>query len=163
MKSCLLLSNTATNGSVQSRLWGFCCLDRKEFVIERIQTDPAFFNYHLPAVKHFLIYGVLPEIIGKYYTRKPVADSSGIVPVTTPSTEPSTNHSTLEDDRESDDVSTLWCYCSQPSFGDMIMCDNDKCTIKWFHFECLRIRCAPKGKWYCPLCCKLSKFSRKKS
>lgn len=51
---------------------------------------------------------------------------------------------------------------ADPSFGDMIMCDNDKCTIKWFHFECLRIRCIPKGKWYCPSCCKLSKFSRKK-
>ena len=22
------------------------------------------------------------------------------------------------------------------SFGDMVMCDHDKCTIKWFHFDC---------------------------
>ena len=25
---------------------------------------------------------------------------------------------------------------NEPSFGDMVMCDHDKCTIKWFHFEC---------------------------
>ena len=24
---------------------------------------------------------------------------------------------------------------NEPSFGDMVMCD-DKCTIKWFHFDC---------------------------
>ncbi len=43
----------------------------------------------------------------------------------------------------------------------MVQCDNDKCTIQWFHFDCLRIRCPPKGKWYCPSCRKLPKFSMK--
>ena len=46
---------------------------------------------------------------------------------------------------ESEDMSKLWCYCNEPSFGEMIQCDNEKYTIKWFHFDCLRIRCPMKG------------------
>ena len=37
-----------------------------------------------------------------------------------------------------------------------------KCSISWFHFDCLRIRTPPKGKWYCPSCRKLKKFNRQK-
>ena len=38
------------------------------------------------------------------------------------------------------DLAKLWCYCNEPSFGEMIMCNNEKCLIRWFHFDCLRIR-----------------------
>ena len=63
---------------------------------------------------------------------------------------------------ESEDMSKLWWYCNEPSFGEMILCDNEKCTIKWNHFDYLRIRCPSKAKCYCPSCCKLSKFCKKK-
>lgn len=89
----------------------------------------------LADVKHFFIYGVLPEIVGKWYTRKPVAEIDGTVslPIST------------EDEAENaeEDSSKLWCYCNQPSFGNMILCDNKMCIIKWFHFDRLRIR-SPK-------------------
>lgn len=45
-----------------------------------------------------------------------------------------------------------YCLCKQVSFGDMIGCDNDKCTVEWFHFGCVQLKSKPKGKWYCPLC-----------
>ncbi|GMT18754.1 hypothetical protein PFISCL1PPCAC_10051, partial [Pristionchus fissidentatus] len=45
-----------------------------------------------------------------------------------------------------------YCVCHRISFGDMIGCDNEKCTIEWFHFECINIKVKPKGKWYCPDC-----------
>ncbi|TKR64564.1 hypothetical protein L596_025074 [Steinernema carpocapsae] len=46
-----------------------------------------------------------------------------------------------------------YCTCNRISFGDMIGCDNDKCTIEWFHFECVNLKTKPKGKkWYCPDC-----------
>lgn len=45
-----------------------------------------------------------------------------------------------------------YCLCRQVSFGEMIGCDNDKCSIEWFHFECVQLKVKPKGKWYCPLC-----------
>ncbi len=31
----------------------------------------------------------------------------------------------------------------------MIKCDNEKCTIEWFHFKCVGLNSFPKGKWYC--------------
>lgn len=52
-----------------------------------------------------------------------------------------------------------YCFCRQVSFGDMIGCDNDDCSIEWFHFECLGITVLPKGKWYCPDC--LPSFKKK--
>ena len=69
---------------------------------------------------------------------------------------------TNEEEDDLDDESRLWCYCEQPSFGQMIQCDNKKCSILWFHFEYLRIRTPPKGKWYCLNCHKLSKFNKSK-
>ena len=38
-----------------------------------------FFQEKLEAVQRYFVYGVLPEIIGKWYTRKPVANSEGVV------------------------------------------------------------------------------------
>jgi len=46
----------------------------------------------------------------------------------------------------------VYCLCQQVSFGEMIGCDNDKCSIEWFHFECVSLKSKPKGKWYCPDC-----------
>lgn len=45
-----------------------------------------------------------------------------------------------------------YCLCEQVSYGEMICCDNDKCTIEWFHFSCVDLHHKPKGKWYCPKC-----------
>ena len=43
-------------------------------IVERIEADPEFINSIIDAVQHFFIYGVLLEIVGKWYTRKPIAD-----------------------------------------------------------------------------------------
>lgn len=40
----------------------------------------------------------------------------------------------------------------QPSYGEMIGCDNDNCTIKWFHLRCVGLDSIPEGTWYCPIC-----------
>ncbi|XP_016360691.1 inhibitor of growth protein 1-like [Sinocyclocheilus anshuiensis] len=45
-----------------------------------------------------------------------------------------------------------YCLCEQVSYGEMIGCDNDECTIEWFHFSCVGLHHKPKGKWYCPKC-----------
>ncbi|GMR41802.1 hypothetical protein PMAYCL1PPCAC_11997, partial [Pristionchus mayeri] len=45
-----------------------------------------------------------------------------------------------------------YCHCNRISFGEMVGCDNEKCAIEWFHFECINIKVKPKGKWYCPDC-----------
>jgi len=49
------------------------------------------------------------------------------------------------------DYGKSWYYCDQPSFGTIIGCDNTKCTVQWFHCDCLRMRCPSQGKkGYCP-------------
>ena len=40
-----------------------------------------------------------------------------------------------------------WCFCGQVEFGKIILCDNAKCHIKWFHYSCINVKVAPKGKW----------------
>jgi len=35
----------------------------------------------------------------------------------------------------------------------MICCDNDVCTVEWFHFSYVSVSKKPKGKWFCPKCC----------
>lgn len=47
-----------------------------------------------------------------------------------------------------------YCYCQRVSFGDMIACDNDSCTIEWFHLACAGLPPGfqPKGNWYCKEC-----------
>ncbi|CAB3403246.1 unnamed protein product [Caenorhabditis bovis] len=46
----------------------------------------------------------------------------------------------------------LYCICNKISYGDMVGCDNSKCVLEWFHFECIGLTSKPKGKWYCPEC-----------
>ena len=45
-----------------------------------------------------------------------------------------------------------YCLCNQVSYGEMICCDSPECPIEWFHYGCVGITEAPKGKWYCPQC-----------
>ena len=55
-----------------------------------------------------------------------------------------------------------YCLCNQVSYGEMICCDNPNCAIEWFHYGCVGITEAPKGKWYCPQCiAQMKKKSRK--
>jgi len=49
-----------------------------------------------------------------------------------------------------------YCVCNQVSFGNMIACEYEGCAIEWFHYECVGITEAPKGKWYCNECSKSS-------
>lgn len=64
---------------------------------------------------------------------------------------------TCIDDHEQEET---WCYCKQVQSGEMVGCDNKDCFIEWFHFPCVGISRAPKGKWYCPDCRKLPQFKR---
>lgn len=45
-----------------------------------------------------------------------------------------------------------WCVCRKSSFGRMIACDSDKCSIVWYHMPCIGMKIAPKNKWMCSKC-----------
>ncbi|GMM38171.1 histone acetyltransferase [Saccharomycopsis crataegensis] len=57
---------------------------------------------------------------------------------------------------------TLYCFCRQVSFGEMIACDNNKCRYEWFHYKCVGLTAEPTGKWYCPDCAKKMEKKKKK-
>ena len=61
-----------------------CNAQHSDFVVwtkntERIEKNETFIEKKVLNTKKFFIYDVLPEIVGKWYTWAPVADSSGIV------------------------------------------------------------------------------------
>ena len=101
--------------------------------IERLNPEKSLITEALEKAKHFFKLCILPELTGKWFTRK--RDLSVIqVP--------------QDDDRDEGN----WCYCNESKGGDMIGCDNANCTIKWFHLSCLDMTEAPSGKWMCPTC-----------
>lgn len=51
-----------------------------------------------------------------------------------------------------DDEETTYCICQQPSFGEMVACDNPNCQYEWFHWECVGLTEPPTGTWFCPTC-----------
>lgn len=102
--------------------------------IERIKPDPNLLQPALQKAEQFFKLSILPEIVGKWFTRShiplPPAQVSDID----------------EEDRG------VWCYCQESKGGDMIGCDNKSCPIKWFHLICLSMKAVPTGKWLCPTC-----------
>jgi hypothetical protein len=55
-------------------------------------------------------------------------------------------------DKQRNPDEPTYCLCKQFSHGKMIACDNNACSIEWFHFPCVGLKRKPRGKWYCPNC-----------
>ncbi|XP_038045000.1 uncharacterized protein LOC119725695 isoform X1 [Patiria miniata] len=114
-----------------------CSVDYADFVlwtntdvhIERVEPDANMWDEILEKSREFFYKAVLPELMGKFYTRIPSVHDK-----------PPATH----------------CYCgkSQP-VDKMISCANEGCKITWFHQSCLQIKRLPKGKWICPECRKI--------
>ncbi len=134
----------------------FVVWSKEEVIIERIHLDRCFYENLMGQVENFFIYSVLPEIVGKWLTRKPIANEDGIVQI--PNLEQAAASKSTASEASEEDPEAAWCYCGEPSHGKMIMCDHKTCKIKWFHFDCLKMHSAPVGKWYCPSCRKLKKY-----
>jgi len=112
--------------------------------IERITGDVDFWNDAVMSATHFFKVGVLPELVGKHFTSQPKNMETYIMAT-------------------DDDNVAKSCYCQQGDSGKMILCDNTKCVLGWFHFECLALPDdyeTPKT-WFCPDCRLLPKSQRK--
>lgn len=51
-----------------------------------------------------------------------------------------------------DPTEPTYCYCDQVSVDEMVACENNDCKLEWFHYTCVGLETAPKGKWYCRFC-----------
>ena len=126
--------------------------------IERIFPDEGFWLKNVTKVKHFFDTAILPELVGKIYSR-----SSDLVNAS--SSHPAIPSSSCKPALSStNDSEKKYCYCQGPEEGEMVKCDNPGCVREWFHLSCLKLTSLPKSKhWYCPDCRKLTEFRRKRS
>lgn len=142
---------------VQTQL-GVCKIESAYFVvwtekdlhIEQIMFDEVLWNTICEKSKHIFVTAILPELVGKFYSRLPFSNKP--VPLSCTS-----DNAKLNKVQEN-----IWCFCAQVESGKMIFCDNEECPIGWFHYLCIGISCAPRTKWYCPDCRKLPKFQSKR-
>lgn len=110
----------------------------RDLFVQRILPDQEFWENALSASSEFFSKCILPEIVGKYYTR-PGCEAQAI---------PSSSTSS-----DGEDEKGPWCYCQQDLEGStLIGCGNDLCKIKWYHMSCLKLKEEPEGDWICPTC-----------
>ena len=121
--------------------------------IERIYPSNDFIKNAFDKAFTFIKVGVLPEFMGKYFSKAPLHHSINVGTISM-LTEVTTSTST-----ESAAVTPtgnvekkLYCICQQEESGRMIACDNEACPVTWFHVPCLQMQHTPKGKWYCDEC-----------
>lgn len=104
---------------------------------ERIYRNDQLLQHSLPIAKEFFHLCILPELYGKWYTRKHTVEML-------------TSNSERRPVDDDDDGS--WCFCRQEQGGEMVECDDKSCAIQWYHLTCLKLTAAPSGKWLCPTC-----------
>lgn len=92
---------------------------KKDVHIERIDGDKSMWNMMVAASKEFFVKTLLPELVGKFYSRKVCISA-------TPKEKPTV--------ATNSDPPTTYCFCGQPEdFDNMIGCDDDKCKLQWYH------------------------------
>ena len=137
----------------------FVVYTKESIHIERIKPDNSFWEENVRKAKNFFEIGILPELLGRWFSRPPEQIMSSL---STPSDLPP--HSTFETASTSSHGTCLkYCYCQEGEHGQMVGCDNPGCPYQWFHLECLRLKSIPRSKsWYCPDCRKHEKFKKGK-
>ena len=83
----------------------FVVRTKGDFACTRVKRNVTFTEEKLDDAKQFFIYGILPEIVGKWYSRKPVANADGVVPLPEAETRPGDNNENGNDDG---DPTKLW-------------------------------------------------------
>lgn len=105
-----------------------CAVGANDIVMvqQRILPDKGHWESAVPKLEKFWRACVLPEVLGKWSTRKHT-----VTPIGT------THHNT--------------CYCRSDKDEDTVNCCNAQCPIGEFHLSCLGVDSTPKT-WYCPNC-----------
>ena len=144
----------------------FMVYTESELHIERIYPDASFMEEKLIIVKHFFDVAVLPELLGRWFTR-PLPDYNSMSQSTssvntTEACTPSMINPLIASSPIMNTSPSKYCYCQQGEYGDMVGCDGSNCPFQWFHLSCLKLKTLPKSsKWFYPDCQKLNQ--RKKN
>ena len=132
----------------------FVLWTKEEVHMERIYPDEQFWLENLALVEHFFTTAILPELLGKFFSRHPAL------------TEESHTEANVGNQQETstEGTSQCFCYCDGPDEGHMVGCDNPTCKYQWFHLKCSGLKSEPKSRqWYCQDCRKQQTKRHKKS
>ena len=105
---------------------------------EHILPDTQHWDKVVPKLELFWRLCILPEILGRWYTRRLTAsfkmpEDGGI------------------------------CFCRAQPDKNIITCSNSECPYKDFHISCLGLESVTLPKtWYCPHCSRLPQFKCKR-
>ena len=138
----------------------FVVWTEKDLHVEPISFDEEFWGMICQKSKHIFDTAIMPELVGKFYTR---LSSTNANVSSQPGVSVSSDSHGFDYDAGPSRQEQTFCTCGQVEFGKMIFCENDKCHIQWFHYSCVNVQVAPRGKWYCPNCCKLPQFLPKRA
>ena len=153
--------------------YGDCVIWREsELVVLRIEKDVAFLEEAMYKATEFFKYGILPELVAKWYTKSLYTQLQEThasitmsihyrLPVQSSNIQDPHSSNTLTSTMET--TEQKYCYCKKEKPGEMIGCDGDNCSIEWFHVDCLRKKRIPKKEWYCPDCRKEKSKLKNKS
>ena len=99
--------------------------------IERIYPNMQFIEELIEKVTKFFVSGILPELVGNWFTRPQQA---------------------IVNDADDTEDTTLICYCrSSDKQQRLVECTIPTCTIKTFHLDCLKLK-RVRNPWKCPDC-----------
>ena len=128
---------------VESADFVVCTFPNKKpsLFVTRIDIDVEFMSRCIDESCDFYRVAILPELLGRWFTRSVVMPDSAI---------------------DGRDTHYNYCYCKEEIGGEMIHCDNDECPYgEWSHLSCLLLKKAPRTKtWYCLECRKKLKKTK---
>ena len=101
----------------------FIVWTKEDIFVERIHKDDTFWIMNIPRAENFCRTAIMPEIIGRFYSRP-----SGVHSVDTSSPPAADNgYQTPKEQQSSTSVEDVYCYCQRPEEGDMVACENSTC------------------------------------
>ena len=99
----------------------FVLWTEKEIHNERILPDDQFrHNNVVNYVEPYFNRAILPEVLGKFYSRT----NDTIMTLQLPS-------STSRSPSPKMNLEPTYCYCKGPGEGEMVECHNQSCTCQW--------------------------------
>ena len=127
----------------------FIVWTKKDLFVERISVDNTVCKEISDKSQLFFRRVILPELIGKFYSRPLQEQSCTFTANRAPNFPQDTDNVNLTENKN------VICICRKEydeEKDDVIGCDDENCPFKWLHFKCAGIRKIPNGKWLCKNC-----------
>jgi hypothetical protein len=93
----------------------FVVWTEKDLHIEQIMFDEVLWNTICEKSKHIFVTAILPELVGKFYSRLPFSNKP--VPLSCTSDNAKFNKDSVKLNKIQEDI---WCFCAQVESGKMI-------------------------------------------